>query len=70
MLRGYGPQGEASPHEHLLSITPLLPGWLKGLLIVILKRPDSCGRGVTGSILKILKLGSLFFLFFPLERPS
>ena len=46
MLRGYGPQGEASPHKHLLSITPLLPDWLKGLLIGILKRPDSCGRGV------------------------
>lgn len=46
MLRGYGPQGEASPHKHLLSITPRLPGWSKGLLIGILKRPGSCGRGV------------------------
>ena len=46
MLRGFGPQGEASPYKHLLSITPRLPDWLKGLLIGILKRPDSCGRGV------------------------
>ena len=46
MLRGFGPQGEASPYKHLFSITPRLPDWLKGLLIGILKRPDSCGPGV------------------------
>lgn len=30
MLRGFGPQGEASPYKHLLSITPPVTRLVKG----------------------------------------